>query len=199
MTKLITTTDLASMMVTPEQRARWAAEIKSMRANGCKRYSIISEKDAEAARDLIASIDFGVDPDSECDLWIDPHKNVVQLKPLRGVAGAEFVSFVTPDNDPTNTSRHFASVIMCFFKTPNPSSPGICTSRNTRSGECSLIKATASTPFLPCPITLISGKPFKRNASSSRAGFSSSTMMVFIVMLRCPCSRRSAAGSRKLQ
>src|SRR5207253_8700668 len=43
-----------------------------------------------------------------------------------------------------------------FLSTPKPSRPGICTSRKTRSGACSLIKLTASTPFLPCATTCTS-------------------------------------------
>jgi len=43
--------------------------------------------------------------------------------------------------------RHFHFPLDEFLSTPKPSSPGICTSRKTKSGECSLIKASASTPF----------------------------------------------------
>src|SRR5580700_3217883 len=42
------------------------------------------------------------------------------------------------------------------------------------------MRLTASRPFLPWPMREISGKAFKRKASSSRAGFSSSTMMVLM-------------------
>src|SRR5260370_24909868 len=54
---------------------------------------------------------------------------------------------------------------------------------------------TASTPFLPCPITLISGNAFSRKASSSRAGFSSSTMIVFIAIYSLLWRRHSDADA----
>jgi len=44
------------------------------------------------------------------------------------------------------------------------------------------MRLTASRPFLPWPIREISGKALRRKASSSRAGFSSSTMMVLMGM-----------------
>src|SRR3974390_825180 len=42
------------------------------------------------------------------------------------------------------------------------------------------MRASASTPFFPCPTRWTSGKLFNRKASSSRAGFSSSTMRVLM-------------------
>src|SRR5258708_19419455 len=42
------------------------------------------------------------------------------------------------------------------------------------------MRLTASRPFLPWPMMEISGKALRRKASSSRAGFSSSTMMVLM-------------------
>src|SRR5882724_4629215 len=44
------------------------------------------------------------------------------------------------------------------------------------------MRLTASRPFLPCATRLISGKALRRKASSSRAGFSSSTMRVLMDM-----------------
>src|SRR5205807_3364269 len=81
-----------------------------------------------------------------------------------------------------------------------PSRPGICTSRKTRSGACSLIKLTASTPFLPCATTCTSSSDFSRYASSSRASCSSSTMRAErgMVLLFYSSPERSQ-GSSSLQ
>src|SRR5262249_13217957 len=62
--------------------------------------------------------------------------------------------------------------------TSNPSMPGICTSRKTRSGRCSSINRTASTPSCASP-TSSTPPTRERNARSrSRASFSSSTTSV---------------------
>src|SRR5437660_694162 len=60
--------------------------------------------------------------------------------------------------------------------TPKPSNPGICTSRKTRSGLCSRMRLIASSPFLPCATTSTSPTSWSKNASSSRANCSSSTI-----------------------
>src|SRR5215470_18170035 len=56
------------------------------------------------------------------------------------------------------------------------------------------MRLTASRPFFPWPTRLISGKPFSRKASSSRAGFSSSTMSVLMDMVGKQQYRRVGFG-----
>src|SRR3990172_1682481 len=47
------------------------------------------------------------------------------------------------------------------FSTPKPSSPGICTSRKTRSGVFSLMRLTASRPLRAWPTMVTSGVVFR--------------------------------------
>src|SRR6267378_2550558 len=64
--------------------------------------------------------------------------------------------------------------------TSNPSSSGICTSRNTRSGATSRIAAAASRPFAHSAATTISGSAASRCRMPSRPASSSSTINVRI-------------------
>src|SRR5476649_670739 len=77
--------------------------------------------------------------------------------------------------------------------TSNPVSPGICTSRNTRSGCSRSIVVSASTPLPACPTTSTPPIWPSRYPSSSRASCSSSTTTAFKSILRC-----HALGNREL-
>jgi hypothetical protein len=95
------------------------------------------------------------------------------------VEGLEAVRVVRRRKDDLRRTRVSDST------TPKPSSPGIWTSRKTRSGSRSSIRRTASTPFFASPTTSTSWELSEvPSRSRSRASFSSSTMIVRIMRCR---------------
>src|SRR5580700_10653477 len=63
-----------------------------------------------------------------------------------------------------------------FRKTSNPFKPGVCTSRNTKSGAKSRMAVTAAFPVPHCPTTCMSSCSAKRACKPLRASGSSSTI-----------------------
>src|SRR5215469_2495669 len=78
---------------------------------------------------------------------------------------------------------HFEFTLDEFLQDAEAVESGHLNIEEDEIGVCSLMRLTASSPFLPWPMTEISGKALSRTASSSRAGFSSSTMMVLIAIV----------------
>src|SRR6266850_2486583 len=81
--------------------------------------------------------------------------------------------------------------------TSNPSSSGICTSRNTRSGATSRIAAAASRPFAHSPATTTSGSAASRCRIPSRPASSSSTINVRIARISSTLMSPLPIGSRQ--
>src|SRR6266852_1133899 len=81
--------------------------------------------------------------------------------------------------------------------TSKPSSSGICTSRNTRSGVTSRIAAAASRPFAHSPATTISGSAARRCRIPSRPARSSSTISVRIARISSTVTNPPPVGSRQ--